>query len=116
MHSNGWFKHNGFKVKGFSLGDHTCWLAVNLATDSNQIGSDNLCWLINSIDSIIGFYWAFRPQKQPTTYAGQIPVPETEQIETPNPHPLEPKPEKKCSCGAASCGHSGHSSWCDSLE
>lgn len=38
---------------------------------------------------------------------------DTEMAAKAKPHPLEPQPAKKCTCGAHSCGHSGHSSWCD---
>ena len=68
-------------------------------------------------------YWLFPPQNTTTspsniTYTSTTPATGQILVEyyPTNPHPLEPKPEKKCTCGAASCGHNGHSSWCDSLQ
>lgn len=55
--------------------------------------------------------WYCPPAQQPSVDGSQ----ETKTIVVAEgqPHPLEPKKELECGCGARACGHGRHSDYCD---
>src|SRR4030095_3228989 len=82
--------------------------------------------LMMTTNDMLGVYWAFMTPEQMAAWKkwkmGQYDAlndaarkfNETgETIVEPKPHPMDPPVEKRCTCGASVCGHSGHSSWCD---
>ena len=109
-----YFRYGGFVVMAGGDGSELLWGA----NDGNSyLLSFDVTDLVNRIDKLTSGFYAYpvAPTTQPSTVTVPAPSDTTVYVTNSSPHPLEPKVEKKCTCGAASCGHNAHSSWCDSL-